>query len=771
MTRETLEEYLADDYRRDLGDIRDLEEMLDCTANVFLYAQADDGRWPYSFNQNSGSEGGKEPSQGTQAMIAAALARLSDQGLLASGRPAQLGPLCNTEVQVSLHAGVQCLASAIKGELRSRSFGIDDPVTLSHLLDFLRSTKRSKHADWDKLLKACAGAVTELLEIAKLDLRAETLLRHLPKVHSVFEGEKPNTVPGFEPDYLTNAFVPLRVVRSLADLAAIDDGFVKPDLKRFRRFFESTLHEQLSYSDIPDSRFDPAELIFCLEGLLLVAPNAVDDRLFNRAMNVLEAKQEESAHWRPNRPIYATKQGMTMLPVSVEGAVSFMRSVAVMDRQSSYKPLSSRAVPMARRFWQWLRARAVHFEAASKPVVAEKNDQRSAAGVSGDPLGRKYEQLTGWHSEHVNNPELIHLWDTSQVVEFMLAYRELLQRSVAGRTLSLSGIKINRPARDLPTTWKAKWDKTIEDFEPRPASPPEDQVYRRIESAFIKPWAENKAEKSYSMLLYGPPGTGKSTLAENIADALGMAMVTVTVSDFLGRGGANVEARAKAIFQTLEAQFNTVILFDEIDSFLLDRDTERYSKQDTLFQFLTPGMLTKINDLRKLKRSIFIIATNYENRIDPAIKRKGRIDRHYLLQLPDKERRRAILAEQMGIKREAVSDELVEATVFFGYSDMKSAVQEAGGRGANSDSVKREVIDPERAPATYQSYLNRIGEENFPHTELFGLVQLRQEVQPSYDVNALFTEAGLNGDDPKAGPLRSEWERFTKVDDADQKDG
>ena len=57
----------------------------------------------------------------------------------------------------------------------------------------------------------------------------------------------------------------------------------------------------------------------------------------------------------------------------------------------------------------------------------------------------------------------------------------------------------------------------------------------------------------------------------------------------------------------LGAQSACVILFDEIDSFLLDRDSEHYRRQDTLFQFLTPGMLTKINDLRKAARSIFII--------------------------------------------------------------------------------------------------------------------------------------------------------------------
>src|SRR5262245_6424290 len=54
-------------------------------------------------------------------------------------------------------------------------------------------------------------------------------------------------------------------------------------------------------------------------------------------------------------------------------------------------------------------------------------------------------------------------------------------------------------------------------------------------------------------------------------------------------------------------------------------------------------MLTKIKDLRSAERSIFIIATNFEERIDGAIKRPGRIDRKYLVVPPDWGRREAIV--------------------------------------------------------------------------------------------------------------------------------
>lgn len=54
-----------------------------------------------------------------------------------------------------------------------------------------------------------------------------------------------------------------------------------------------------------------------------------------------------------------------------------------------------------------------------------------------------------------------------------------------------------------------------------------------------------------------------------------------------------------------------VILFDEIDQFMLDRDSEYFRDQETVFQFLTPGMLTKLADLRASKSVLFVVATNY----------------------------------------------------------------------------------------------------------------------------------------------------------------
>ena len=67
--------------------------------------------------------------------------------------------------------------------------------------------------------------------------------------------------------------------------------------------FETRLHDHLSFKEIPDSRFDPAELAFCLEGMLLLRRDSMHGHLFDRVLNVMAEAQEAIAYWRAETPI------------------------------------------------------------------------------------------------------------------------------------------------------------------------------------------------------------------------------------------------------------------------------------------------------------------------------------------------------------------------------------------------------------------------------------------------------------------------------------
>ena len=588
------------EFQTDQRDLNVVEEVLRQALVTLVHTHVCEKGWAYEVRPTSGLVEPSIFSCSTTAMVMLAIEKAlgtwghhkERDGMpqypnlkLSKDIRGQLGTLA----ELGLRDIAKFLNEAGKVATESSSYGTNDPLTLSYLAEICRVNRLD-----NEILQEPHGLLKAHVHARAKKLSAFSPHEGLIKEHGYFTDLGKMTPPRTA---ALNAFIPLRVVQAIRA--------VRLKSSNCRKFFESTLHEQLSFSSIPDSRFDPAELTFCLEGLILSNASSpgspVDPSIFRRVLEVLSRAQAESAYWRPTKPFLSTVQGMVMFPLSVEVANSLLRSCDIFDGGNLFDTLASENLGLFRRYWQWIQARAVRFK---------------FEGVS----------LVGWHSEHVNEPDVIHVWDTSQVVEFLISYRRLLQAHI-GRTTLISSRLSRRPPEVSPDK---PWTKIKSDFEPVTVLGRPYEIYENLDKDFVQGWRTPDKRKNYSMLLYGPPGTGKTTIARNLANALGFPLITVTVSDFLGQGGAQIEARAKSLFQVLESQSECVVLFDEIDNFLLDRDSTRYSRQDSVFQFMTPGMLTKLNDLRQAERVIFIVTTNYANRIDSAIKRVGRIDKRYL---------------------------------------------------------------------------------------------------------------------------------------------
>jgi SpoVK/Ycf46/Vps4 family AAA+-type ATPase len=228
------------------------------------------------------------------------------------------------------------------------------------------------------------------------------------------------------------------------------------------------------------------------------------------------------------------------------------------------------------------------------------------------------------------------------------------------------------------------------------------------------------------------------------------------VSDFLESGGPQVEARAKNIFKVLMTQPSCVILFDEIDHFLLDRDSVRYSGQDTLFQFMTPGMLTKINDLRRSERALFVVATNYEDRIDAAIKRTGRVDKKYLVLPPDSEKRISLVKhflkrvpeEKVGkiAKNFKAKDKSLKGkSVFLGFKDIEAAVQSWDLDSKGNVESLIEKLDGRARTTSLEGYQSR-----FIDSEKLPLAERETPMKEFICLMALALESDINYDFPKS---------------------
>ena len=728
-----LQDYLTNQYPLDTRDIDEVEQMLVSVAEVYRLEFNPSAAWPYEIRASKGASPRagvgtqKDPSQSTTAMILDALLRFgghfdtvdkSPGGIKRNvfaiataneGSAPQSGAQDNSLPTVVKGAGAilsRLVRQSGAAGTFSTTYGENDIFTLAWVAEVASADWKTIYrdeksvtapAEWESIAKQVASTVLSKARLWQNSKAFTELLKPL--------GDGGTT--GLEAKVQPHAFTVLRLVQALQRLSAhLSPSSMQDCFTGCYQYFERLLHEQLSFSSIPDSRFDPAELMFCLEGMLICQENTVDRTVFDRVISVLSDAQKQSPYWRPVKPFLTTQKGYALFPVSVEIANSLMRACALLDGDSLQDTYGSRCIGLVRRYWQWLRARAVRL-------------QRDG-GVR-----------VGWHSEHVNDPEVIHLWETSQVMEFLLSFRNALHRHVARTTLVLSRFTEKTPRVD-------SWDAVTASHEA--VSPDngigEEQrlsIYRRIKKDFIGPRTGEEGDPNFSMLLYGPPGTGKTTIASGLAAALQRRFIIITVSDFLAEGGAQLEARAKDIFTVLMAQPDCVVLFDEIDHFLLDRDSDRYGKQDTVFQFMTPGMLTKLNDLRRRQRCLFVVATNYEDRIDAAIKRTGRIDRSYLVLPPDADKRKYFIQQWIGeepinpAKKKyekrlfgdvCVSDDqwsrLKRESLYLGFSDIEGAVKEVRDNKAPTVDLLAKALEDRARTTSLEAYQSRFSREGHP---------------------------------------------------------
>jgi hypothetical protein len=653
-----LEQFLLESYPAQRARVDELRALANEALRTFIdFFLRNPGTWPYVLESGRPPEPPNEVSVSTTAMIAFALG-LATGAIRQSSIAPSLGDPLGSEKFASVvrrynRRAIDCVIAVqadmpriVRRRMRrgaprpipnppltdSATFGWDDPFTATWLLELLQDDTEASH-------QALAN---------DLQTHADQLIARV-----VAHPESP-VLQIREREVVSHAFPLLRVLQlahTVAKMRRVDVSQVA-DLSPVRDYMLRRIHLQLSESHIADGGFDAADLVFSLEGWMLTSHFEPDLSVVDEVFRVLNAGQERTPYWRPLRPFKATQQGLVLLPQSVEIANSLLRicNSDALDARQYF----SRQFVLLERYTRWLSGRVFR----------------------GQTVGPGARTFTGWESEHTYAQDRIHLWQTSQALIFLHHYTAMFQQHVARSLLRLAPLvpKPRPPARlpqpDDPLAAWQDWKKGEPLNSVLDAQSPY-RVYGRIEAEFIAAAAPAR-RRLVSMLLYGPPGTGKSTLAEEIGRALGFPLLKVTPSDFLARGGEAVEARAKAIFQLLAEQRDMVVLFDEIDNLLLDRDSRLYQNQSDVFKLLTPGMLTKLGDLARDGRVIFVVATNYFERIDGAIKRPGRIDAKYLVLPPDRDQRRRLLGDELKLGGDL--DSAAEATLYFTYRELSDLV-------------------------------------------------------------------------------------------------
>lgn len=115
------------------------------------------------------------------------------------------------------------------------------------------------------------------------------------------------------------------------------------------------------------------------------------------------------------------------------------------------------------------------------------------------------------------------------------------------------------------------------------------------------------------MLLYGPPGTGKTALGKAFAERVGKPLLQRQASSLLSSYLGGTEHNLRDMFDEARRE-NGVLLLDEADSFLRDRERARVSWEVTQ----TNELLTQMENFD----GIFICTTNRVEDLDPASLRR-----------------------------------------------------------------------------------------------------------------------------------------------------
>ena len=272
-----------------------------------------------------------------------------------------------------------------------------------------------------------------------------------------------------------------------------------------------------------------------------------------------------------------------------------------------------------------------------RPVVQNHIGKLTLAALSLEdsriPLGDASSSAGGWSTGHlrqeVTRPES---WASASVFHFCLQLRRLVVEAIRQTLFERADARYSSSVFAKPATGsipKSFLDSEIE----RGAHKDRLSLVSVLTQHFLVPIMCElpAAQRGHSFskstptsaILYGPPGTSKTELAKLVADALSLPLLKLDPSHLTRNGLEGLHAETYRLFRMLEAAELMVVLFDEFDELVRERDVPG---SESVSRFLTTAMLPKLAALSERRRILYILATNHLERFDTAISRPGRFD-------------------------------------------------------------------------------------------------------------------------------------------------
>ncbi len=212
-------------------------------------------------------------------------------------------------------------------------------------------------------------------------------------------------------------------------------------------------------------------------------------------------------------------------------------------------------------------------------------------------------------------------------------------------------------------------------------------------------YTELGAKLPKGALLVGPPGTGKTLIARAVAGEAGVPFFSISGSEFVQMFVGMGAAKVRDLFDQAGKKAPCIIFIDEIDAIGKSRDSSMGNdeREQTLNQ-----LLTEMDGFDANKGLVILAATNRPETLDKALLRPGRFDRRVIMELPDLEGRKAILAVHLKkVKHGEIDmDRVGRATAGSSGADIANIVNEAALRAIRLGKKQVETADLEESVET-----------------------------------------------------------------------